>query len=162
MIQVSGFKNATITDVDLVLKGFSHTFTPDVDVMLAAPDGRNALVMSDVGGAYPAANLTIRLEDAAVADLPSSFLTPLISGTYRPTNVVGNADSGAVDSFDTAYAPVPSGNVALSTFDGGDPNGEWRLFIRNDRAERAGNLSGGWELTITATIPAKKTTKKKR
>jgi hypothetical protein len=49
-IDVSGFKPGTITDLNLTLHGFSHTFPEDVDVLLVAPDGRNAVVMGDVGG----------------------------------------------------------------------------------------------------------------
>ncbi len=156
-IRVDGLQNATITDVDLVLKGFSHELANSVDVMLVAPDGRNALVMSDVGGVVAAAGVTLSLNDEAAADLSSAAHDPLVTGTFRPTN--GGSDA---DIFDTTFAPVPSGNVALSAFDGGDPNGEWRLFIRDDSPGTGGSFSDGWELRITATVPAKEKEKHKK
>src|SRR3954467_263219 len=45
-IQVNGFKKGKIKDVNLTLRNFSHTFPDNVDVLLVAPNGRNALVMS--------------------------------------------------------------------------------------------------------------------
>jgi hypothetical protein len=44
---VGGFKGAKITDVNLTLRGFSHEFTRDVDVLLVAPGGRNAVVLGE-------------------------------------------------------------------------------------------------------------------
>lgn len=152
-ILVSGFKKGKVTDVDLVLKGFGHGRTQDVDVMLVAPDGRNALVMSDVGKASYSAGITIHLDDEAEVTFPDATTLELMSGTYRPENI---ADSPDPDVFDTTYAPIPSGNVALSTFDGGDPNGQWRLFVRDDTSAGAGFLADGWELTITAKVKGKK------
>ncbi len=150
-IVVSGFEAATITDVDLVLKGYSHTSPDDVDVMLVAPFGRNAMMMSDIG-VKSVTGLTIHLDDEAEADLPSyQFLST--SGAFRPKNYNDNV---GLDAFDTTYAPAPSGSVALSTFDGGDPNGEWWLFVRDDLAGTAGIVAFGWELTITAKVKGKK------
>ena len=156
-IQVSGFEKAIITDVDLVLNGLSHLYTVEVDIMLVAPDGRNALILSDAGKGG-ANGLDIRLDDEAGTDLPED---PLVSGTYRPTNISDANDPGGVDIFDATFAPMPSGKVALSTFDGGDPNGEWQLFVRDDRSGDGGNLSGGWGLRITAMTAAKKKRRKK-
>ena len=157
-IRVDGFKNATITDVDVILRGFSHRFPEEVDILLVSPDGRNALVMSDIGTTSGAKDLTIRLDDEAATDLPGDPVGLLASGSYRPTNIT---DSAAPDVFDVTYAPVPSGKVALTTFDGGDPNGQWRLFIRDDHSGDGGVLSGGWDLQITATTAASKKKEKK-
>ena len=57
-----------------------------------------------------------------------------------------------------APAPAPSGESALSVFDGIDPNGTWKLYIADDSdqpledtGERGSStLSGGWELQIKA------------
>lgn len=152
-MQISGFKQGTMTDVDLVLKGFGHGRTRDVDILLVAPDGRNALVMSDAGGETAVAGLTIRLDDEASVDLFNGTFSTLTSGAYRPRNVNDNA---GLDVFDPTFAPIPSGNVTLSTFDGGDPNGEWRLFIRDDLAGTSGIVAFGWELRVTAHVKGKK------
>jgi hypothetical protein len=45
------------------LKGISHTFPGDIDVLLVGPGGQNAVIMSDVGGSTvvspPGVNLTL-------------------------------------------------------------------------------------------------------
>lgn len=152
-IQVRGFKRARITDVDLVLRGFGHDIPQDVDVLLAASDRRNALVMSDVGNAEAQSGLTLRLDDRAAGSMPVDP-APLTGGTFRPTNV---ADNQGADAFDAAYAPSPSGATALSTFDGLNPNGEWLLFVSDDTGGFGGMIAEGWELRITAKAKGKNT-----
>ena len=52
-LQVDAFEKyakAKIMDVNLTLRGFSHTRPDDVEVFLVAPDGKNAILMSDRGG----------------------------------------------------------------------------------------------------------------
>lgn len=149
-IEVSGFKKGKITDVNLRLRGLNHGYADDVDVMLVAPDGRNAIVMSDVGGNTNALSLTLTLDDEAGATLPDG--DPLTSGAFQPANYE------AVDAF--PGAPAPSGDVALSTFDGGNPNGVWSLYVVDDTNVDIGAFSGGWDLEITAK--AKKDKKHKK
>jgi len=153
-ITVSGFKKATTTDVNLTLQDYSHTFTPDVDVLLVAPGGRNATVMSDVGiflDASPASHITLTLDDEAPA--PLSIDVPPTSGAFQPLDAFGTSDN--LLEF-PAPAPPPSGNAALSTFDGIDPNGEWQLFVLDDTGSDNGSLAGGWSLTITAKAKKKR------
>jgi hypothetical protein len=149
-LQVGGFKKAKkakIKDVDLVLRDFSHEFPDEVDILLVAPNGRNALVMSDVGGNAHADNLTLTLDDEAGAGLPLD--SQLSSGTFRPTN------DGMVDTL-PAPAPVSSGSIALSVFNGADPSGQWRLFIRDDDPGDNGSIAGGFSLEIKAKVKKKK------
>jgi subtilisin-like proprotein convertase family protein len=145
-IQVSGFKNGKIKDVNLTLRNFSHTFPDHVDVLLVSPDGRNALVMSDVGGTDNADNLTITLDDDAISGLPLS--SQLTSGSFKPTN------DGAIDNL-PAPAPLSSGNIALNAFNGANPNGHWQLFVRDDNPGDNGNIAGGWSLQVTAKVKKK-------
>jgi subtilisin-like proprotein convertase family protein len=141
-IEVFGFKKATIRDVDVVLRQYQHDAPDDLDLLLVAPNGRTAIVMSDVGGDNATTeDLTFTLDDAAAATLPDS--DPLASGAYRPANV------GLGDTF-LAPAPPPSGASALSVFNGGDPNGRWQLFVVDDDSGNIGTIFGGWELVITA------------
>jgi subtilisin-like proprotein convertase family protein len=148
-IKVSGFKKGKITDVNLRLRGINHGYVGDVDVLLVAPNGRTAIVMSDagVGGA---ASLTITLDDQA--DDPLPYLALLESGTFQP------ADHEPGDLF--PGAPSPSGDVALSTFKGINPNGTWKLFVVDDDSGDVGAFSGGWDLKITAKIKKDKKGKK--
>ncbi len=136
------YKQAKITDVNLFLNGVDHDQATNVDVMLVH-GGRSAVVMADAGNSTDVSGLTIVLDDEAVADLPDGVA--LTSGTFRPGN-----QSGA-DDF-AAPAPAANGNVSLSTFDGANADGEWRLFIHDDAAGNTGQVSGGWKLEITAKV----------
>ena len=51
--------------------------------------------------------------------------TAIVAGSYKPANY----EPG--DPF-PAPAPTPTGNVALSTFDGTNPNGTWSLYVVDD------------------------------
>ena len=146
-LAAKGFKKGKIKDVNLLLRDFSHTFPEHVDILLVAPNGRNALVMSDVGGNANAVNLDLTLDDEAAAGLPSAGA--LASGAFRPTNF------GAIEDL-PAPAPVSGGAVALNTFDGGNPNGEWKLFVRDDTNMENGEFAGGWSLQIKARIKIRK------
>jgi hypothetical protein len=142
-IQVNGFKNGKIKDVNLTLRNFSHTFPDQVDVLLVVPNWLNALVMCDVGGNDNADYLSITIDDDALSGLPLS--SQLSSGSFKPTN------DGGIDTL-PAPAPLSSGNVALSVFNGANPNGQWQLFVRDDNPGDNGDIAGGWSLQITAKV----------
>ncbi len=140
------FKNAQIKDVNLTLLNLSHTFPDNVDVMLVQGN-RQATVMSDVGGNTDANNLTLTLDDQAAAPLPIS--SALSSGTFQPTNDIGFGEVG--DTFPAA-APLQNGGVALSAFNGANPDGQWQLFVNDDFNADSGSFAGGWSLQITAKV----------
>jgi hypothetical protein len=145
-IDVSGFANGTVTDVNLILNSFSHDAYADVDVLLSTSDGRQALVISEVDSDHPVTNIDLTLDDEAAAALPAIGQgVDLQSGTFRPTAyTLGN------DTF-AAPAPVPNGSVALSTFDGANPNGTWRLWVMDDASSDVGDFES-WALQITAEV----------
>jgi subtilisin-like proprotein convertase family protein len=143
-IVVSGFVNGVITDVKVILRNLSHTYVNDVDILLAATHiSANAIIMSDVG--TNAVDATLTLDDQATAAM--SVSGPLVSGTFKPTNVA------AGDAFPPP-APQPTGNTLLSVFNGQNPNGTWQLFIVDDNVSDIGRLGGGWALQITAEVDA--------
>jgi large repetitive protein len=142
-ISVSGLTNGVITDVNLVLEDFSHTHPKDVDILLSLNDGRQALVMSDVIDGDDATDVDLTLDDEAQALLPETG--SLMDGTFRPTNVEYYADTFA------APAPALDGNLALSVFDGANPNGTWHLWVMDNSDGDYGDL-GGWALQITAEV----------
>ena len=161
-IQVQGFKKAKVVDVNLTLRNFSHTVSQDVDVLLVAPGGRNAVVMGDVGAdpmgaAGEVSNITVTLDDEAADPLPVGVGNPLTSGSFRPLDSQGptDGDNPALLTF-PGSAPTPSGNDALSTFDGIDPNGTWRLFVIDDAGDDTGSFAGGWKLEIKAKSKKKR------
>ncbi|WP_345578918.1 beta strand repeat-containing protein [Tessaracoccus lubricantis] len=147
-VTVSGL-NGPITNVSLALRGVTHEFVGDLDVMLVAPTGQAMIVMSDAGEPYswlPASNATITLADGAGA-FPATG--PLPSGTYSPTN-----NNGYPDTF-PAPAPSPGGATTFAAaFTGLAPNGTWRLYVTDNATGDDGIIAGGWSLTITTATTA--------
>ena len=140
-ITVSGFTNGAITDLNLLLIDLTSSYASDVQILLSRNDGRRALVMSDIGEAVSVTDIDLTLDDEAAAPLSR---TALSSGTFRPT------DFAAGTNMFPAPAPAPNGTVALSTFDGADPNGTWQLWVMTSGG--APGALGGWALQITAKV----------
>ncbi len=143
-IGVSGL-SGVITSVTVTLNNLSHTAPDDVDVLLVGPTGADVILMADAGGTPDAVNVTLTFDDAAANSLPDAG--PLVSGTFKPTNF-----PPANETF-PAPAPTPSGGTALSAFNGTNPNGVWKLFVRDDVTGDAGSFAGGWCLNITTEEP---------
>jgi subtilisin-like proprotein convertase family protein len=143
-VVVSGLPGQVI-DVVLTLKNINHTNPDDIDVLLVAPDGEGAIVMSDVGGTANVATTNLTLDDSAAIFMPDEG--PLPSGTYKSTN----ANGGDTDSFGSP-APSPTGTDLTNTYDGIDPNGTWKLFVKDDTVnDFIGNINGGFSLKISTT-----------
>jgi subtilisin-like proprotein convertase family protein len=146
-IAVSGLKKSKVTDVNVTLLDFSHDFPANVDIVLQAPNGSSTILMSDVGAGTPVQHLNVTLDDQSGNTLPST--TVFESGTFKPTNL-GNTP----DLFPTLGSP-PTGAL-LADLDGGNPNGEWRLFVVDDQGMDTGDVAGGWKLELTAQAKARK------
>lgn len=138
-IEVSGF-GGEVNRVTVQLKGFTHAFPDDVDILLVSPSGRTAEIQSDAGGGTGVRSLDFTFTDAATVAFPDA--TTLSSGTFRPINY------GTGDLFD---APAPAGPYypSLAQFNHTIPNGTWRLFVMDDTLLNAGSIDGGWSLTLT-------------
>ena len=147
-IDVSGLTR-TVTDVNIVLAGFSHTFPDDVDVLLVGPGGQTCVLMADTGGGSDVAGCDLTFDDAAASGLPDS--SQIVPGTYRPT-VFGTGFNGP--------SPAPAGpyGATLAGFNGVGPNGTWQLFVLDDLGMDAGAISGGWSLVISVDDTAPVTT----
>ena len=147
VITVSGFKRGRIKDVNVRIPGFSHDFPQDVDLLLVGPQGQQAIIFSDVGGATPTTSpRDVKLDDEATQALTENG--SLVSGTFTPINVGGG---------DEFPAPAPGLNrdegLGLAVFDGTNPNGAWQLFLVDDANNDGGVLlAPGWTLTITARV----------
>ncbi len=137
-IEVTGLAGL-VSNVTVTLRGLTHTWTRDVDVLLVGPAGQKVMICSDAGNGG-ANNVTFTLSDDAAAALP---LSQLVSGTYQPDDY---------EAGETLPAPAPAGPYAstLSTFNGQTPNGTWSLFVSDDGNEDVGTFAGGWSITITA------------
>ena len=126
------------------MRGLTSTSPGDLDLLLVGPGGQNAVIMSDVGGGGDVTNITLLLSDAAAAPMTGATL---VSGTFKPTNLVGLAPEP-----DTWPAPAPaaSGLAALSVFNGfSNANGTWSLYVFDDTAGDVHTFASGWDLTIT-------------
>jgi subtilisin-like proprotein convertase family protein len=145
-ITVSGL-TGSILKVTATLNGFSHQFADDVDILLVGPAGQKVMLMSDAGGGSNVSNLTLTFDDAAAKAVPDG--SPLVGGTFRPANYEGTS----TDTF-PAPAPGPPWSTVLAAFNGTNPNGTWRLFVRDDFSGLSGRISGGWRLTIQTSVPA--------
>ena len=139
-VTVSGL-GTKVSDVNLTLKGLSHDYPDDLDLLLVGPGGQQSLLMSDVGGGDEVNGLDLTFDDQAPSGIADDA-SPT-TGSYRPTDV---AVPGAPDRFD-APAPALSGNTALSAFNGTNPNGVWSLYAVDDFADDDGTLAG-WSLDI--------------
>lgn len=145
-ILVSGLKKGKVIDVNVVLRGVNHGYPDNIDAVLIAPTGAGSVLMSDTGGSTDAASVTLTLDDEAAAALPDA--AALTNGAFKP------ATYGQLDTFPTLGTPPTSANLAL--LDGGNPNGEWRLYVVDDSAPNVGAFSGGWDLVLTVKLDKKK------
>jgi subtilisin-like proprotein convertase family protein len=115
-----------IADLDVSLN-IAHTFDGDLDVFLThVSTGTSIVLFNDVGGTNE--GFQIRLNDEAGTDIGGATnpkLDGAISGTFNPI-----------------------GASLLSSFDGQDASGLWRLTIVDDAAPDTGALMS-WALHVT-------------
>ena len=134
---------------DSDLNGITHTFPDDVDVLLARTSGANLLLMSDVGGGTDVVGVNLTFSDAASGTIPDAG--PLVSGTFKPSNIGGG------DVFPTP-APAPSAGSVLSVFKGTNPNGLWNLWVDDDVNPDDTTASGYGGLGATRAVTQGTTT----
>jgi len=134
-INVAG-RSGVITNVTVALKGFSHTWPSDLDILLVGPNGDRVGLFGRRGGSANVNNLTITFNDEAMSSLGSS----LTSGHFKPSGVSTNLPTPA---------PSQPYSSQLGTFRGISPNGTWSLYIVDRASRDSGAVSGGWQLNIT-------------
>jgi subtilisin-like proprotein convertase family protein len=142
-IRVTGFKK--VTDVNVILRSAGHTDPDDLDVLLVGPTGRKAILWSDAGGSNDIIGINVKLDDEAPVFLPDSG--QITQGSYRTSNYEFGVD--------TWPGVTETGNRLLSTFDGTDPTGAWRLYVFDDVAQPdtgdrngTGTFANGWSLQV--------------
>ena len=140
-ISVSGVTD-TVSKVTVTLRGMTHTSPDDMDVLLVGPAGQKLLLMSDAGGGGNINNVTLTFDDSAASALPDSG--QITSGTWQPANY------GSGDTF-SSPAPGAPYEATLSIFNGQNPNGDWLLYVQDDRNPNSGSLAQGWSLAISTS-----------
>lgn len=150
-IEVSGLGD-TVTGLEVVLHDVSHTCVKDLDVLLVGPDGTMTTLLSDVGeNAISLGCNDLTGQDIRITDAGEHFGTSVPEGdpiVVRPSDndLFGHGgDSWVVDGEVVSEVPAEP----LSTFDGTDPNGSWRLFVVDDGWLDTGAIEGGWSVTVT-------------
>ncbi|QUV84412.1 S8 family serine peptidase [Chloracidobacterium aggregatum] len=145
-INVSGI-TAPITKVTVTINNFNHTWPNDVGVALRGPGGQICVLFNNaIGGSGGVTNRTYTFDQTA-PPLPLTGFPP--SGTYSPNN------NGGSRTF-AAPLPPPPYNSNLNIFNGlsgASVNGTWELFVQDFVGGDAGNINGGWSITIqTGTL----------
>ena len=111
-----------ISKLTATLNGFTHSFAPDVGVLLVGPTGKGIVLMNHVG-TDAVANLTLTFDQAAAN--PIGWVTLLTNGIYQP------ADYELSRTF-ALPAPGPTAPYvsSLHDFNGTNPNGAWSRLSR--------------------------------
>lgn len=135
-----------VSKATVTLASLSHSFPDDLDILLVGPGGQKAIVMSDDGGANSLSGATFTLDDTAPDALPDEGAVAL--SVYKP------ADYDPGETFPNA--PAGPYSSSLSVFNGTSVNGTWSLYVLDDTSGDAGNIAGGWRLTVTTVTPVNK------
>jgi subtilisin-like proprotein convertase family protein len=146
-VNVSGM-SGTISKVVVAVNGLSHTWARDIDMVLVGPGGQKVMLMSDAGGTTVISNANVTFDATAALAVPQD--TAITTSTYLPTDY----SIGPADFFPLPGPPPPGGlgtlyPTDLTVFNGTSPNGDWKLFVLDDAAADAGQIAGGFTLTIT-------------
>jgi uncharacterized repeat protein (TIGR01451 family) len=144
-ITVSSF-SGVLGKVTVTLANFNHTYPGDVNVLLVAPSGAKALIMSHAGD-QPVTGLNLTFDDSATGVLPAAG--QLFSGVWQPTAYSPAPGLGGFPS----NAPAGPYSSTLSAFNGVNPIGPWSLYVFDDAGGDSGAISNGWSLTLTSVTP---------
>ena len=68
-------------------------------------------------------------------------------------NLLTAVTGGFTNTVTHLSAPPPPYGATLSALNGGNPNGNWELFVQDDQPLNSGVISNGWSLTITMASP---------
>lgn len=139
-ITVSGITGG-ISDVQVTLRGFSHTYAGDLNLLLVAPGGQKIMLAGRAGGSSELNNATITFSAAATTNFETAA-SPIPSGTYHPI----------ISSLTNSYSPAPAGpySTDLTTLNGPGiaQNGTWNLYVSDHAGADVGAISGGWTLSV--------------
>jgi len=144
-INVSGLAG-TVSKVTATVVGLSHTFPSDISMLLIGPFGQSAVLQSRAGGSAGIVNTRIAFDSTPTNPVLPQF-TLITDGTYQPTDY---------NPSDVYYPPAPVGPYghSLNVFNGTNPNGNWYLYVQDDKSGSSGVITGGWVLSITTTGPS--------
>ena len=134
----------SVQSTSIGLKGLTHEYPADLDMVLVGPDGQHNLAfMTDAGGVDNYYGI-----DIAFSDNGSPLLFQFANGnTYLPLDL-GTDESGTNWGLNNlAVNHASHGETFGSAFGGINGNGLWSLYIHDDAAVQTGGVDG-WNLTI--------------
>jgi hypothetical protein len=147
-INVSGIPAGhVITKVTVTITNFNHTWPSDVGVALRSPGGQICVLFNNaIGGLGGVTGRTYTFDQDAAMALPTTGFPD--SGTYRPNN------AGGTRTFTGLGLPPYNSNLNIfNGLSGASVNGTWELFVQDFVSGDAGNINGGWSITIqTGTL----------
>lgn len=150
-VPVSGLAGP-VTDVNVTIKHVGHNNPDDFDVMLVGPQGQRVVILSDAGESFPLTGADLTFDDQAAGPAPD--MAGISSGSYKPTNHFGGLGEPP-DGNDPFVAPAPGPPRAATlaaAFNGTDANGNWSLFVVDDRPGDTGAIAEGFSVQITTGI----------
>jgi subtilisin-like proprotein convertase family protein len=143
-INVSGLEG-DIVSASVTVLGLQHSYPSDISMLLVGPQGQKIVLMSRAGSGAGSAitNVNLTFDDAATGAPPQTGL--IVSGSYKPSDY-----NNAL----VFYAPVTGPYVTnLTTLKGTNPNGTWSLYVQDDLSPDAGQITGGWLLSLITSAP---------
>lgn len=147
-ITISG-RTGVVSGVAVDIAQFSHQWADDVGIVLVSPSG-NALLLQDGATDGSISNVSYTLTDSAPTQLPN--VGQFTSGSYRPSGYFTGESFPAPGPVLAYNHPGPAGGNSAtfsSTFAGVNPNGPWGLYLVDFHAGDAGNIQGGWCLSLS-------------
>lgn len=176
-ITVSGM-SGVVTKVRVFVRDFRHKRPEEVSMLLVSPDGTRKMVLwSEVGGDTStcgticdnSANegsegVTVTLDDNAVNFMPGNEAANCFtcggSKIYKPTNRGATSFFSPPAPGDGYSYPAPDGSATFaSTFNGTQPNGVWKLFVKDPYGapagaeDQTGRIADGWAIEVTSAPP---------
>jgi subtilisin-like proprotein convertase family protein len=153
-IDVSGLAGS-ITDVNVEVKGISHTDISEVGMVLVAPGGQSLGFIDGIGifSGGGVSDLDFLIDDQAAATFQNSSV-PSASGSFKPRFFqIENFPAPGPGSTYGEAAPLGADTLA-SSFNTTAPTGTWNLFVRDfDSGSDSGSIARGWALHITTDAP---------
>ncbi|MFN7614276.1 MAG: proprotein convertase P-domain-containing protein, partial [Phycisphaerae bacterium] len=129
----------SIARLSVRINGLTHTFSPDIDVMLVAPGGQSVILMSDAGNSSNLTGVNLTFADG----FPQLAIAQIASGTYACTNLPGSEQFAPP-------APIASNTqTSLASLMGTNANGAWSLFVLDDADLDSGSIQS-WSLEFNA------------
>jgi Ca2+-binding RTX toxin-like protein len=116
-----------ITDIDVELFGFNHTYLSDLTARLVGPGGTTVFLFEGDGDSKDVTGNYVFDDDAPTSITSTPAGTSITAGSYRPQG-------------------------DLNAFNGMSANGTWQFFIQDFFLDDTGAVNGGWQISFTIDL----------